>query len=124
MDVKSYVSLPAPDGVDLQLGQKTVSIGYQISSDGSTLTLTDKNHLVYSLLVRFDCSDTSGASVATWQEVELDGDVIQFGSDYADFMRKCMIATRSLIDLMRTLPQGVPREATPASCRRPSWSRS
>ncbi len=111
--VNAHASLPEPNGVAQQLGLQAMTLDFQIGPDGSTLTLTDANHYLYTLLVRADCTDGSGASVADWQEIEVIGDTIVFGSDYTSFMANCMVATKDLILHMRTLPEGVPRNGDP-----------
>lgn len=115
VQVNVYPWLPMPDGVGHGLGPTMVTLEYSISADGSTLTLTDRNHYQYSLLVRADCTDGTGATVADWREIGVDGDAIKFGKDYDDFMFRCMVATRDVIGHLRTLPEGIPLGGDPGN---------
>lgn len=66
-----------------------------------------------SPLIRVDCTDKSGMAVADWLVPAFEGDIIEFGDDYKKYVTDCRIALRILIDELKTLPQGVPRDGDP-----------
>jgi hypothetical protein len=108
------LELPQPAASNQLLGPHPVQVSYVISTDGSVLTVTDKNQYIYVLKISYDCTDKSGTKLSYWDGTIVDGDSIRFGSDYYEYVTLCSLALRILISKIRTLPQGVPRDGDPA----------
>jgi hypothetical protein len=101
-------TIPQPGGFSLTLATQQTTVSYLLD-DPTTLQLTGHGAFNYSLKVTVECDSDTGFVATDEQIVEFTNYTITMLDGYDQAMKNCGLVTRLAIDLLRTVPQVVPR---------------
>lgn len=101
-------TIPQPGDLTLSLGMKPTTVSYVLVND-RTLQLTGHGDFNYSANVTVECDSQTKFAAQDGLMLDFVNHTVTMGDDYDDDMRKCRLASKFAIDLLRTTPQAVPR---------------
>jgi hypothetical protein len=100
--------MPQPGDLITSLGVQTTKVSYGLV-DPKTLQLTGHGAFNYGVKVTVECDSDENFVATAEYIVGFTNHTIAMGGGFDDDMKKCGMAARLAINLLRTIPQAVPR---------------